>query len=144
MRIAGIHAGTRRDGIATVVVEFVLILVGLITSIMIGAFFFDLFGTYLSPAEVAAQASSCSSDGLSEVCQFTLSNVGAHSVATSSGCSLSNVSGNLTGGGTIPGGGSLNHVSCEVQGVHAAAGSRLTGAISLSNGAIVFFAGTAS
>lgn len=148
MRIARIPAGTRRKGVTVIVVEFILILVTLITSVMVGGFVFGLFGNYIPPAEVAAQVSSCSSTGSSEVCQLTLSNVGARNVATTSGCTLSLAGsarpGNLTGGGTIPGGASLNKISCAVQGAQAEPGSRLVGSIPLSNGATVFFTGTAS
>lgn len=124
------------------VAEFVLIVVTLIAAIVVGGFVFGLFGSYVPPAEVAAQVSSCSSSGTAEVCQVTLANMGPRNVETT-GCSLalhgSNLPGSITNGGTVPASGLLSGVGCVVQGASAPAGSRLVGSIGLTNGATIFF-----
>ncbi len=129
------------------VAEFVLVVVALISATVVGGFVFGLFGSYVPPAEVAAQVSSCSWTGTAEVCQVTLANVGPRNVETT-GCSLSlegsNLAGTITNGGTVPASGSLSEVSCAVQGASAPAGSRLVGSIGLTNGATVFFTSVSS
>ena len=148
MRVHRALRGARRSGVTAILVEFVLIIVSLISAVILGGFLFGIFTVYVPPAEVAAQVSSCTATGTTEVCQLALANQGARNVDTDSYCTInvggSKLSGTIANGGTVPASGSLSGVSCVVQGVTAQPGSRLTGSILLTNGALVFFAGTSS
>ena len=142
MRISG--TGPKRSGITEFVVIVFLILVSLITGAILGGIVFGGIAIYSSPALVSVQSASCGPASAMEVCQLTLVNQGARSVATGDTCSIgAQRQGTVVGGGMIPAGGSLTGIKCVVDGGSSGSGP-LTGEITLTNGYTVFFAGTSN
>ncbi len=134
--------GPRRRGITEFVVIVFLILVSLITGAILGGIVFGGIGVYSSQALVSVQSASCGPTNATEVCQLTLMNQGARSVATGDTCSIgAQGQGTVVGGGIIPAGGSLAGIKCVVDG-GSSSGGLLTGEITLTNGYTVYFAGT--
>ena len=128
---------------AAIVVTFVLVIDSLISCVMVGGFTFGLIGAYVPPAEVTASEAMCSSVVNLTTCQLTLTNQGTHSTATTGVCSIGGASsGSVASGATVPAGGSLQGVRCEVHGSAVAPGSNVQGAVSLTNGATLVFFGT--
>jgi hypothetical protein len=135
----------RRSGLASIVVEVMLIAVLLIAVVILASFTFGLFSFYLSPAEVAVEGASCSTAGNSTTCLLTLTNLGAQDAYTTGSCSLSagtDALGNVVNGGIVPAGGSLSNVQCVTHGVDPSPGSQVSGVLSLTNGGTAFFVGT--
>ena len=130
------------------VAEICLIGVLLVSAVLISGVIYGAFSFYYSPPQVAVEATTCSSAGGSEICQFVLMNLGARMVGTDGACSItlggSFVQGTIMNGGTVPANGALDGVSCVVQGSTANAGSRLAGSIALTNGALAYFTAMAS
>ena len=138
-----LKAGRRRSrsGVSPIVAEVLLLAISLIAGLMLGIFTFQVVGTAAHPAEVSAQLDTCAADGANETCSLTLANVGGSDVQTLPLCTLGAAGGNLTAGGIVPAGGTLN-VDCSVDGAQAShLGPFVSGWVSLSNGASVFFAG---
>ena len=135
-----------RRAISPVLATVHLIAITLIASTAIAGFVFGLFGTFTSTAQVSAGTVSCS--GTPEVCVVPLQNTGSGNTAITGVCNLAFAGGPYVGtavltGSLQAGGGGL--VSCTAPGsAHAAAGSEVTGSITLGNGAYVLFAGTAA
>lgn len=146
MEIPG-RAGKKRRGMTAIIVEFVLVVVSLMASVMLGGFVFGAISIYVPPAEVAAQVTGCITTRNVTGCSLTLVNQGSKNVSTDGTCSLSvaggETSGNVTNGGVVPAGGSLQGVQCQVHSSPLPAGGRVSGSLALNNGASVFFTGTA-
>jgi hypothetical protein len=142
VRIGGRKLAKRR-GVSAVIAEVTLIAVTLISIMILSGIFYGSFDTYVPPAEVAAQSSSCSAQNGNEVCQLTLQNQSPHSVSTSTLCALtvqgSKLTGTVANGGTVPGSGTLSGVKCVVSGASAPPGAQLSGELALMNFATVFF-----
>jgi hypothetical protein len=140
------RVGKARRGLNELVAELALIAVSLIASVILSGFVFGTLTSYVTPAEVAAQASSCSAVNDSEYCRVSLANIGAQSAVTDGVCSLtiggSTRTGSVVNGGTVPASGSLNDVGCLVIGPTAQPGSFIVGAVSLTNGAEIPFVAT--
>jgi len=135
-------SGHKRKGMSEVVVTFFLLVVSLITCVMVGGFSFGLIGDYVGPAEVSVQNATCSQSANLTTCQLTLMNQGAHSTATSGDCLIRGASvASVVGGGTVPAGGSLG-VQCIAHGGNFTEGARIQGALSLTNGGVLYFFGT--
>ena len=138
--------GTRK-AISPVLATVLLISITLIASVAIAGFVFGLFGTFTSTAQVSAGTVSCS--GTPEVCVVPLQNTGSGNTAIIGLCNLAFAGGPYVGtavmtSGSLQAGGSAV-ISCTAPGSsHAAAGSEITGSITLGNGAYVLFAGTAA
>ena len=146
MRLDSIKAGKRRRAVSVIVAELMMVAVVLIVAVILAGFVYGTMAGYIPPAEVAAQATLCSSSSGSSVCQFILTNLGPRTVNTDGLCTMtvggSSVAGVLQNGGTVPPNGSLNSAECVVSGGQAVSGSTVGGTISLSNGAQVYYAGT--
>ncbi len=125
-----------------IVVTMVLIVIGLISNVMVAGFAFGLLGSYATSPEVSAQFVGCSSSASGGVCNVLLNNIGARNVDTAGSCIENSRLGSVGSGGTVPAGGTLN-VSCTVTGFTIQSGDLVTGSVSLSNGASVYFAGRA-
>jgi len=121
-----------------VVVELLMIVVSLVASIAMSAFFFGTVGTVAHPALVSASTASCHSTEMNETCSVELVNVGSSATSTSAICTLGGAPGRVTSAGVIPAGGS-KEVSCIVSGVGAPKGTSISGAIPLANGWSVYF-----
>lgn len=135
----------RRSGVSPIVAEVTLIAVLLIATVILASFTFGVFSLYYSPAEVAAEGASCSTDGNSTTCQLTLTNVGAKDTSTTGSCSLdvgTSVTGQVVDGGVVPAGGSLTDVQCVALGLNLHSGTLVDGALSLSSGGTAYFVGT--
>ncbi len=135
----------KRSGLTAIVVEIILIGIVLIASAMLAGFTFGVFSYYVSPAAVTVQGTICSANGNTTTCQLTLTNEGGHNTATTGACYLDgriNISGDVVGGGTVPAGGSLGGVQCVAHGASLQSGSQVSGALPLTNGAILYFIGT--
>jgi hypothetical protein len=137
-----------RRGTNEVFAEFVLIVVSIISSVILGGFLFGTLAVAGTPAEVDAQASSCSAINGSQVCRVTLTNVGARNAATDGVCTLTIAGqarpGSIADGGVIPASGSLSNVSCMVEGPAASSGTSVVGTVSLTNGVEVPFVAAVS
>jgi len=139
--------GKSRGAISPVLATVLLIAITLIASTAIAGFVFGLFGTFTSTAQVSAGTVSCSKTP--EVCVVPLQNTGSGNTAITGVCNLAFAGGPYVGvavltSGSLQAGGS-GLVSCTAPGsAHAAAGSEVTGSITLGNGAYVLFAGTAA
>ena len=137
------RVGKARRGVTELVAELALIAVSLIASVILSGFVFGTLRSYVTPAEVAVQASSCSAVNDSEDCMVSLANIGSQSAVTDGVCSLTieglTRTGSVVDGGIVPASGSLNDVSCLVRGSTAQPGSLVVGAVSLTNGAEVPF-----
>jgi FlaG/FlaF family flagellin (archaellin) len=148
MRLDSIKAGKRRRAVSVIVAELMMLVVVLIVAVILAGFVYGTMAGYIPPAEVAAEATICSSSGGSSVCQFMLTNLGPRTVNTDGLCTMtvggSRVAGVLQNGGAVPPNGSLNSVECLVSGGQVVSGSTVGGTISLSNGAQVYYAGTVS
>jgi hypothetical protein len=136
----------KRKGITPIVVTFLLIIVTLMASVILGGMVFGFMGSYAPPAEVTVESATCSSNLNAITCSITLGNLGGHSTATSGFCTLGSGSNNATliGGGVIPAGGSLSGVKCVRQGVDLTQGSSIEGSLYLTNGAVLTFYGSSS
>ncbi len=135
----------RRRGLTEFVVTVFLIIVALITGTILAGIAFGAMGIYSGSAAVSAQVASCGPTGSAEVCQINLTNQGSSTVYTGGSCNLGpGHPGAVQNGGVVPAGGSLHGVSCVVPGVAPASGSPITGSISLTDGFVVFFSGTAT
>ena len=143
MQVKRLRTGKKRSGVSPVVAELCLIAVLLISVVILSGFLFDTFSMYVTPAEVAAQATLCSASGGMETCQFVLANLGTRVVGTDGSCSMtlggSYVKGTIQNGGIVPAGGSLTGASCIVSGSVASVGARIAGTIALTDGATVYF-----
>ena len=136
-----------RVAISPVLATVLLIAITLIASTAIAGFIFGLFGTFTSTAQVSAGTISCS--GTPEVCMVSLQNIGSANTAITGTCNLAFAGGPYVGTAVMTSGnlnaGSKGVASCTAPGSsHAAAGSEITGSITLGNGAYVLFAGTAA
>jgi len=141
--------GSRRAGLSAIVVEFVLVVISLIACIVLGGFTFGTIQIYVPPAEVAAQASSCSAAGNHSFgCMLTLNNQGSRNVATDGICSLNvsggPVNGTISDGGTVPAGGALTGVQCIADVAGPTSGALVTGSISLNDGGMAYFTSRAA
>ena len=139
--------GKSRRAISPVLATVLLIAITLIASTAIAGFVFGLFGTFTSTAQVSAGTVSCS--GTPEICVVPLQNSGSGNTAITGVCNLAFAGGPYVGAAVMTSGnldaGSNGLVSCTAPGSsHAAAGSEITGSITLGNGAYVLFAGTAA
>ena len=128
-----------RRAVSPVLAELNLLFVSLIAGAAVAGFVVQLMDGSLHPAEVSVGTASCRSGDV-ETCVLTLTNVGASSVQVTS-CAIGSQNGNLnaSGGATVPAGGSAT-VSCSLGGPSGAVDSSLTGWVSLTNGARVYFA----
>ena len=129
-----------RRAVSPVFAELNLLFVSLIAGVAVAGFVVQLMDGSLHPALVAVGAASCTS-GDTETCVLTLTNTGASSVQVTS-CTIGSQSGDLiaSSGATVPAGGSAT-VSCSLGGGQSVAvDSSLTGWLSLTNGARVYFA----
>jgi len=136
-----------KKAISPVLATVILIAITLIASTAIAGFVFGLFGTFTSTAQVSAGTVTCS--GTPEVCLVPLQNTGSGNTAITGVCNLAFAGGPYVGTAVMTSGslgaGSSGVVSCTASGTsHAAAGTEITGSISLGNGAYVLFAGTAA
>jgi len=133
---------------AAIVVEFVLIIVSLISCVILGGFAFGTITIYVPPAMVAAQVASCSYAGNATDCKLILVNQGTKNVSTEGTCALSvpgaGGNGTVTNGGVVPAGGSLQGVTCAVHSSPLSPGMRVSGSLPLTDGGSVFFTGTAN
>ncbi len=133
----------KRRGLTEFVVTVFLIMVALITGTILAGIAFGAMGIYTGRAAVSAQVASCGTTSSGEVCQLTLTNQGSSNVYTDGVCNLGpQHSGSVQDGGVVPAGGTLQGVKCVVPGVAPSAGSPIEGSISLTDGFVVFFAGT--
>jgi len=147
-----INSTKRRKAISPVLATVILIAITLIAAIAIAGFVFGLFGTFTSTAQVQASVTSCNYNVLkagAEACSITLTNSGNANTATTGACSLtyggSSYTGTVSGGGTVPSGGSLSNVLCYYTvGAGAGAGVQVTGSVILANGGNALFSATAS
>lgn len=133
-----------RKAVVPMVAEMVLIAVTLISSLVVGGFFFGLTATMSRPAEVEVRVTTCKQVGSSETCVIDFTNMGSSSTATAGTCELGSAEGTLTSGGVITAGGTLVGAECTVADFSASPGTSITGSIPLTNGATVYFAGTIS
>ena len=108
-------------------------------------------GGFSVTAQVEASVNECNYNGISggaEACQVVLTNSGNLSVSTTGSCSLTygggTYAGILSGGGTVAPGSSLTVVCASASSTGAGAGVQVTGSISLSDGGMAVFSGTAS
>lgn len=137
-----------RSGISPVLASVILIAITLIAATAVSGFVFGLLGTFASSAVVSSSAGSdCS--GTPESCTLHLSNTGTANTAITGVCQMtfggstylgtaSLVSGNLNAGSTAQ----ITCVSNTV-GSHAAAGSQISGSVTIGNGAQVLFSARA-
>ena len=137
----------RRKAISPVLATVILIAITLIAAVAVSGFVFGLFGTFTNTARVSAGTVSCS--GTPEVCVATLQNTGSASTAITGVCTLGFAGGPYQGTAAQLTGnlnaGSIATVSCTGPALsHATAGTQVTGAIAIGNGAWVLFAGTAA
>jgi FlaG/FlaF family flagellin (archaellin) len=132
----------KRKGLSAVIVELLLIVIALVTTAVLGGFVFGTLNFYYGPAELAAQVASCSASNNSEVCQVTLTNIGANPASTL-GCTMnvngSRVQGIMTNGGVVPASGSLGNVGCTAHGSTVPSGTRVVGWISFTGGFSAYF-----
>jgi len=141
------HRRGEKKAISPVLATVILIAITLIASVAIAGFVFGLFGTFTSTAQVSAGTVSCS--GTPEVCLVPLQNTGSANTMITGACNLAFAGGPYVGTAVMTSGnlhgGSSGVVSCTAPGsAHAAAGTEVTGSISLGNGVYVLFAGTAA
>ena len=136
-----------RRAISPVLATILLIAITLIAAVAVGGFVFGLFGTFTSTAQVSAGTVTCA--GTPEVCNLILQNVGSGNTAITGICYLNFAGGPYLGTAAVVSGslkaGSSATVTCTgPPSEHAAAGSQVTGYVTLGNGAEVLFAGTAA
>jgi len=139
------HRG--RKAISPVLATVILIAITLIAAVAVGGFIFGLFGTFTSTAQVSAGTVTCS--GTPEVCTLPLQNIGSGNTAITGVCNMNFAGGNYVGTAAIASGslkaGSSAIVTCTgPAGPHAAAGTQVTGYVTLGDGAEVLFAATAA
>jgi hypothetical protein len=135
----------KRSGLAAIVVEVLLIGVVLIASVLVAGFTFGIFSFYITPAVVSVAGTMCSATENTTTCQLTIINEGERPTATTGTCSIdesSDIGGSVIGGGTVPAGGSLQGVQCVAHGGELPSGSQVSGALPMTNGAILYFIGT--
>jgi len=135
-----------RKAISPILATVILIAITLIAAIAVSGFVFGLFGTFTSTAQVSAGTVTCS--GTPEVCTLLLQNTGSGNTVITGVCTLNFGGGNYLSTAAMVSGslkaGSSGTVTCTgPAGQHAAAGTQVTGYVTLGNGAEVLFAGTA-
>ena len=136
-----------RKGISPVLATVILVAVTLTAAIGVGGFVFGLFGTFTSTAEVEAGTATCS--GTPEVCTLVLENSGSGNTAITGACNMNFAGGSYVSSASLVSGslnaGNIGTVTCTGPPLqHAAAGTQVTGYITLGNGAEVLFAATAA
>ena len=138
----------KRTAVSPVLATVVLIAITLIAAIAIGGFVFGLMGTFTNTAVVSVYTViNCS--GNVEACTLVLTNSGTGNSALTGTCQLTFGGGRYTGTAALISGslngGSKALVLCLSNALPvAAAGTQITGSVSIENGAEVFFAAIAS
>ncbi len=144
--------GSQRKAISPVLATVILIAITLIAAIAIAGFVFGLFGSFTSSAHTSVSVTSCTAGGGNEACLLSFLNSGTANTAATTVCSVTwggaAHAGTMSGAAIVAGAIIANSVpvsgTCTVTGATAAAGQQVVGAVQLTNGGSVQFAGQAS
>ena len=136
---------------AEVLSEIILIAITMMSAIGVSGYFYSTIGAYQNSAVVSATVSNCNPD--TGVCSLSLTNVGTldTNVFAGAGCATLSYSGTkVMADGCSAAGGSVKSAKTTIatamftspMSPMPRSGQRLTGTISLTNGATIYFAGT--
>ncbi|MGP8125008.1 MAG: archaellin/type IV pilin N-terminal domain-containing protein [Nitrososphaerales archaeon] len=131
------HKNAKRRALSPVLAEVTLIAITLVAAVALSGWVFGLMGSLSSGAHVEVQTTLCTGG----VCTLTLSNTGG-SPASVVQCSIYGAAGTVAAGNSVPAGSSSASVLC-VQGAGSShfAGTRVSGALAMSNGMSIPFSG---
>ncbi|QQG49311.1 MAG: hypothetical protein HY247_03095 [archaeon] len=146
-----LRRGNKRRGVAELLSEVILIAITMISAAAVSGYFYTSLNSYQNAAQVSALVSSC--NWMTGVCSLSLTNTGTidTNVISGSGCASLDFSGvKVMASSCAATGGSIKSAKTTMVAANFGgplspiphAGQRLTGSISLTNGAVLYFAGT--